>query len=114
MSVTTSLGMDVPTAITTAKHCRSIIDPIGQLPEFLKRLYMAYSRSGGSPFVLKLQQQQLIANEANISIPAVTGGSGSNDGSSNANHSHHVSEGKEEKNNDHSNSNHNEDKLSKK
>lgn len=34
--------MDVVTAIGAAKRCRSIIDPIGQLPEFLKRLKKAY------------------------------------------------------------------------
>jgi hypothetical protein len=34
-------GMDVPTAIRTAKRCRPIIDPIGQLPEFLVRLHRA-------------------------------------------------------------------------
>jgi hypothetical protein len=33
--------LDVPTAIVTAKRCRSIIDPIGHLPEFLKRLKAA-------------------------------------------------------------------------
>eukprot|EP01038_Epipyxis_sp_PR26KG_P015806 gene15806-21410_t len=33
--------MDVPTAILTAKTCRPIIDPIGQLPEFLLRLKRA-------------------------------------------------------------------------
>jgi len=35
------VGLDVPTAIVTAKRCRSIIDPIGHLPEFLKRLKAA-------------------------------------------------------------------------
>ena len=49
--------MDVPMAISTAKQCRSIIDPIGQLPEFLKRLHLAYSHNGGSPFMLKLKEQ---------------------------------------------------------
>ena len=34
--------MDVRTAISTAKRCRPIIDPIGQLPEFLQRLRRAY------------------------------------------------------------------------
>jgi hypothetical protein len=33
--------MDVNTAIMTAKQCRPIIDPMGQLPEFLKRLKRA-------------------------------------------------------------------------
>jgi hypothetical protein len=33
--------MDVPTAIRMAKRCRPIIDPIGQLPEFLNRLKAA-------------------------------------------------------------------------
>jgi protein-tyrosine phosphatase len=43
--------MDVKTAILTAKRCRPIIDPIGQLPEFLHRLKRAYdaqeSKGGG-------------------------------------------------------------------
>ena len=34
--------MDVRMAIATAKRCRPIIDPIGQLPEFLHRLRRAY------------------------------------------------------------------------
>jgi hypothetical protein len=34
-------GMDVQTAISTAKKCRPIIDPIGQLPDFLHRLKRA-------------------------------------------------------------------------
>mmetsp|Transcript_23296 Transcript_23296/g.22453 ORF Transcript_23296/g.22453 Transcript_23296/m.22453 type:complete len:226 (+) Transcript_23296:127-804(+) len=34
-------GMDVEMAIKTAKRCRPIIDPIGQLPEFLNRLKRA-------------------------------------------------------------------------
>ena len=34
--------MDVRTAITSAKKLRPIIDPIGQLPEFLLRLRKAY------------------------------------------------------------------------
>lgn len=34
-------GLDAPTAIRTAKRCRPIIDPIGQLPEFLVRLQRA-------------------------------------------------------------------------
>ena len=55
MTFSLSLGMDPQTAITTAKRCRSIIDPIGQLPEFLQRLYLAYLHSGGSPFMQKLQ-----------------------------------------------------------
>jgi hypothetical protein len=33
--------MDVQTAISTAKKCRPIIDPIGQLPDFLHRLKKA-------------------------------------------------------------------------
>lgn len=33
--------MNVPEAIRTAKACRRIIDPIGQLPEFLVRLHRA-------------------------------------------------------------------------
>ena len=33
--------MDVAQAIRTAKTCRRIIDPIGQLPEFLARLWKA-------------------------------------------------------------------------
>jgi protein tyrosine phosphatase len=33
--------MDVATAIVVAKRCRPIIDPIGQLPEFLARLKRA-------------------------------------------------------------------------
>ena len=33
--------MDVDTAIRTAKRMRPIIDPIGQLPEFLMRLQRA-------------------------------------------------------------------------
>ena len=33
--------MDVRTAITSAKKCRSIIDPIGSLPAFLARLQRA-------------------------------------------------------------------------
>ena len=33
--------MDVATAITMAKKCRPIIDPIGQLPDFLHRLKRA-------------------------------------------------------------------------
>ncbi len=43
------IGMDVTTAITAAKRCRPIIDPIGQLPEFLRRLHRAYERLGGAP-----------------------------------------------------------------
>ena len=35
--------MNVPDAIRTAKTCRRIIDPIGQLPEFLSRLHKAES-----------------------------------------------------------------------
>lgn len=35
--------MDPPEAIRTAKTCRRIIDPIGQLPEFLNRLHRAES-----------------------------------------------------------------------
>jgi len=45
--------MDVPTSIVVAKRCRSIIDPIGQLPEFLKRLKRAYDSrpdAAGSKF----------------------------------------------------------------
>mmetsp|Transcript_29951 Transcript_29951/g.41155 ORF Transcript_29951/g.41155 Transcript_29951/m.41155 type:complete len:200 (+) Transcript_29951:22-621(+) len=34
-------NMDVATAVQTAKRCRPIIDPIGQLPEFLSRLKKA-------------------------------------------------------------------------
>jgi len=34
-------GLDVPTAIMAAKRLRPIIDPIGQLPEFLMRLKRA-------------------------------------------------------------------------
>jgi hypothetical protein len=34
-------GMDVRTAIASAKKCRPIIDPIGALPQFLDRLYAA-------------------------------------------------------------------------
>jgi hypothetical protein len=34
-------AMDVPTAISTAKSLRPIIDPIGQLPEFLHRFKRA-------------------------------------------------------------------------
>lgn len=41
--------MDVPTAIATAKKCRNIIDPIGQLPDFLRRLHLAYTHRGGAP-----------------------------------------------------------------
>lgn len=41
--------MDVPTAIATAKKCRNIIDPIGQLPDFLRRLHLAYTHLGGAP-----------------------------------------------------------------
>lgn len=33
--------MDVRTAISSAKKCRPIIDPIGALPQFLERLYNA-------------------------------------------------------------------------
>jgi hypothetical protein len=36
-----SSGMDVATAIAMAKKCRPIIDPIGQLPDFLHRLQKA-------------------------------------------------------------------------
>ncbi len=44
--------MDVPTAIVVAKRCRPIIDPIGQLPEFLNRLRRAeeaVALKGGAP-----------------------------------------------------------------
>eukprot|EP01032_Pedospumella_encystans_P019823 gene19823-22532_t len=44
-------GMNVPTAIAVAKQLRPIIDPIGQLPEFLKRLKQAedvQAESGGA------------------------------------------------------------------
>ena len=41
--------MDVQTAVTVAKKCRPIIDPIGQLPEFLHRLHTTYQRMGGAP-----------------------------------------------------------------
>jgi protein tyrosine phosphatase len=34
-------GLDTKSAITTAKRCRKIIDPIGMLPEFLKRFERA-------------------------------------------------------------------------
>jgi hypothetical protein len=34
-------GMDVQTAVMVAKRCRPIIDPIGQLPDFLHRLQRA-------------------------------------------------------------------------
>jgi hypothetical protein len=42
--------MDVQTAISTAKKCRPIIDPIGQLPDFLHRLKKATDklRSSGT------------------------------------------------------------------
>lgn len=40
--------MDVATAIHSAKQCRSIIDPIGGLPEFLDRLYRAEHRTAES------------------------------------------------------------------
>lgn len=40
--------LDVPTAIKTAKTMRSVIDPIGQLPEFLKRLKRALDASKSS------------------------------------------------------------------
>lgn len=46
--------MDVGTAVSAAKRCRSIIDPIGQLPEFLKRLKRAYEShpdAAGTKFV---------------------------------------------------------------
>lgn len=38
--------LDVPNAITVAKKCRPIIDPIGQLPEFLNRLKKAEDSVG--------------------------------------------------------------------
>jgi len=40
--------MNVPDAIRTAKTCRRIIDPIGQLPEFLARLFTAESERDAS------------------------------------------------------------------
>lgn len=38
--------MDVATAIAMAKKCRPIIDPIGQLPDFLHRLQKATDARG--------------------------------------------------------------------
>lgn len=39
-------NMDVSTAISTAKKLRPIIDPIGQLPEFLRKLKAALDEIG--------------------------------------------------------------------
>ncbi len=43
-------------AISAAKKCRSIIDPIGQLPEFLRLLHLAYQRNGGPPGIRMKQE----------------------------------------------------------
>ena len=40
-------------AITTAKKCRPIIDPIGQLPEFLRRLKKAEDALKGKPGIVR-------------------------------------------------------------
>lgn len=52
-------SMDVPTAISTAKSLRPIIDPIGQLPEFLHRFKRAQD----------YRKQQGIQNQTQSSKP---------------------------------------------
>ena len=42
--------LPVGEAISIAKRCRPIIDPIGQLPEFLNRLQRAEEAKDGKPF----------------------------------------------------------------
>jgi len=44
------IDMDARTAIKTAKKCRSIIDPIGSLPDFLFRLQKAKESGAISTF----------------------------------------------------------------
>lgn len=58
--------MDVSTAITTAKSLRPIIDPIGQLPEFLHRLYRAYQATG----ILRSRQLLVPSTESSSSSRA--------------------------------------------
>ena len=41
--------MDMMTAIRAAKKCRPVVDPIGMLPEFLKRLQRMQMAGEGTP-----------------------------------------------------------------
>ena len=58
--------LQVDEASRIAKRCRPIIDPIGQLPEFLKRLRAAedYRERRGFPrFKFEQQQQQQLQEQ---------------------------------------------------
>lgn len=86
-------GLDVATAIKTAKRLRSIIDPIGHLPDFLHRLYKAESLSksktdtlpppSDGPGATAPSATALFLQQARQALSSSSGGSGDSNSDSN-------------------------------